>query len=814
MRDMDPVAHTDFEAFFTAAVGSPPFPYQTALATGSVLPSLLDVPTGLGKTEAAVLAWLWRRRRSDPATRSATPRRLVYCLPMRVLVAQTKARIEAIIRRLVASGSLGSGEIRVHVLMGGEDDSRWYENPEADAVLIGTQDMLLSRALNRGYGMSRYLWPVHFGWLHNDAFWVVDETQLMGPGLATTAQLAGLRRRIGSFGPHHTLWMSATLAGGSLDTVDHPRPPDGFSRLALGSADRTCPEVVKRNHAAKALRGMTIAGSDKNYASEIARLAAEGSRTDGLLLVVVNQVERAIEVFRGLRTMIGAEAPTALLHGRMRPMDRERHEHLLAAGTGRRVVVATQVVEAGVDVSASCLLTEIAPWPSLVQRFGRCNRRGEVVAAQIVVVDRALDVESALPYSLGELEAARTALAALGADASPDRLAGIAFEPGASVRAVLRRSDLLDLFDTTPDLMGADLDVSPYVRDEADPDVDVWWYEFSDRPPDGLPAPQAREICRVRISAFRDFLSKSAAAWQWSSADGEWRRVRAADVRPGTRILLPRDAGGYDDDLGWTGRVQDVPTLLGHPAGAAGEESLDDEHRSFGSGTWISLRKHSADVARHASQLVETLRDVLEAAPVESVRKAALWHDVGKAHPAFQTMLEVNGAPAGPQAKSPGRGGPARYRVPAGVWGNGMPPRDQVRPGFRHELVSALAWLSAHGGDEDADLVAYLVASHHGKVRTSIRSMPREARPPEADRRFARGVWDGDLLPEVELSPGERVPSTRLSLEIMEIGTSVAGPSWTERILRLREKYGPFRLAYLESLVRIADWRASAEYTS
>ena len=39
----------------------------------------------------------------------------------------------------------------------------------------------LSRALNRGYGMSRYRWPMHFGLLNNDCLWVLDETQLMGP---------------------------------------------------------------------------------------------------------------------------------------------------------------------------------------------------------------------------------------------------------------------------------------------------------------------------------------------------------------------------------------------------------------------------------------------------------------------------------------------------------------------------------------------------------------------------------------------------------------------------------------------------------
>jgi len=53
---------------------------------GDTIPQLLIVPAGLGKTAAAVLAWLWRRRFADESIRKQTPRRLVYCLPMRVLV--------------------------------------------------------------------------------------------------------------------------------------------------------------------------------------------------------------------------------------------------------------------------------------------------------------------------------------------------------------------------------------------------------------------------------------------------------------------------------------------------------------------------------------------------------------------------------------------------------------------------------------------------------------------------------------------------------------------------------------------------------
>lgn len=43
-----------------------PYRYQRDLAmVGDTIPQLLNIPTGLGKTAAAVLAWLWRRRIAD-----------------------------------------------------------------------------------------------------------------------------------------------------------------------------------------------------------------------------------------------------------------------------------------------------------------------------------------------------------------------------------------------------------------------------------------------------------------------------------------------------------------------------------------------------------------------------------------------------------------------------------------------------------------------------------------------------------------------------------------------------------------------------
>ena len=175
-----------FVAFFLRVTGRKPYRYQVRLATVRHVPEVLDVPTGLGKTAAIILTWLWNRNAATPAVN--LPRRLIYCLPMRTLVAQTARVAKGWIEKAASAGLLRS-DCRVHVLMGGEQTEEWDLQPEADAVLIGTQDMLLSRLLNRGYGMSRYRWPMQFGLLGNDCLWVMDEVQLMGTGLATTVQV-------------------------------------------------------------------------------------------------------------------------------------------------------------------------------------------------------------------------------------------------------------------------------------------------------------------------------------------------------------------------------------------------------------------------------------------------------------------------------------------------------------------------------------------------------------------------------------------------------------------------------------------------
>jgi CRISPR-associated endonuclease/helicase Cas3 len=792
----------DFDVFFQRAFGKAddptfePFDYQHRLAE-SVWPDLLDVPTGMGKTAAVTLAWLWNRGWRDGERGEGpdgnTPRRLVWCLPMRVLVEQTEENIRTWLSNLGLLGEAGHGKVSVHVLMGGESDLKtWAEYPEEDMILIGTQDMLLSRALMRGYGMSRYQWPIHFALLHNDCLWVFDEVQLMGAGLATSAQLEAFRRSFPLAKSSRTLWVSATLNPDWLATIDM-RPHLGSLRQhGIGEKDRE--QAGARLRAIKAVEQASIsltkeAGNKQGLQTYLERLRdlvleAHDGRTQ--TLVIVNRVDRAQQLF-GLLRERRADKDDLLIHARFRAAERAKQSlHLRETNTANRIIVATQAIEAGVDISSKALVTELAPWASMVQRFGRCNRYGEfnTDGARILWVDIADDAD-ALPYATETLSDARNKLANL-TSASPQNLPPT--DAARPLTAVLRRKDLLDLFNTDPDLSGFDVDVSDYIRDSGTPGAQVFWREFKDDP--NTPKPQGKpdrtELCPVSIGQVKDFAKrKDVTLWKWDSLDDKWMRVDPNRVRPGMTLLARAADGGYDTTIGFNASlkksVQITTLATPTPENAYGEDWRSHQKLA------VALPDHLGHVADQAEKLCNA---VDESSHKPSIVRAGRWHDLGKAHMVFDaTMHACEKAPAGFLAKSPCKG-------------------RHSRKFFRHELASMLGWLAQHDGDPDADLVAYLIAAHHGKVRMSLRAMPTETAD-KAIKRFARGVWEGDTLPALEFD-GERSAETTLKLALMEIGEGPQGPSWTERVLKLMDQYGPFRLAWLETLVRLADWRASA----
>jgi len=769
---------------FIRATGFEPYDYQRELGARAHPPSVIEVPTGAGKTLAVLIAWL--------ADLSA-PRRLVYALPMRALVEQTASVARVALHRI-------GDDTPVHVLMGGVEECDWRIGADRRAVIVGTIDMLLSRALNRGYGESRFAWPVAFGLLNNDCRWIFDEVQLMGPARATSAQLHGLRNKLGVAASCETVWMSATVDHDALLTVDHPR----IGEVVRLSASDRAGRLRLRLEARKIVERVDLTGIPGPKAVAAIADAISGAHTPGTRsIVVVNRVELAQLVHAALAKLAERDAQQGklvLLHSRFRPPDRvaRMEEALSEPGEAGTIVVTTQVIEAGVDLSSALLATESAPFSSIVQRLGRCNRAGEADTAIVMWLDRGdLDERAAAPYHPEDIASARVALAQLiGASASPSALEEMAPVPERrDATAVLRRRDLIDLFDTAPDLSGTDVDIAPYIREDDERTVSVFFRALG-----GLDASQVAsqpaggrdELVTVPIGE----LSK-LTYWTFDIVEGRWRSAANGErARPGSTVMLDAAAGCYDATTGWTGKATSVVTPL--PAPEASEASIGSNYGSEACRP-VSLAEHLADAMAAATELVQALGIPTRAA--EAVVRAAALHDVGKAHPAFQEML-LSAAPAD-----------QRERLRATLWAKSAHRGGRhVRRHFRHELASALALrvVGPAGGGGEQDLVRYLVAAHHGRVRMSIRPAPEEALAggTRDARRFALGVVEGDVVPAVVTPIGD-LADVRLGLVEMELGGG-GERSWTTTACVLRDLHGPFVLAYLEALVRIADWRASA----
>lgn len=874
-----------FEEIFREATGwSQPRGWQVELAGTSPCSRLIRIPTGFGKTAGAALAWLWNRVHQKD---DSWPRRLAWCLPMRVLVEQTQHEVQAALERL---GLLWNGKdehtdkVGVHLLMGGADSGDWHLYPEDSAVLIGTLDMLLSRSMNRGYGAARARWPMDFGLLNHDCLWVMDEVQLMDVGLATSGQIQAFREQdqVANNNPHrsYTWWMSATLQRTWLE-----KSPETLS-LAAALPQTEIQLSARLGHlwddVTKPVRIEAV-----NDATDIAQITVRahldfGRGKDGPTLVVVNTVRDALAVHDALakeKDLQGTDL--RLVHSRFRPHERAGWREAFLSRDARlpgtdRIIVATQVVEAGVDLSATVLVTSLAPWASLVQRFGRAARWGG--SAQIIVADQAhQDDKSAAPYTTGELDAAREALGYL-ADVAPIHLE--AFEETHpeilpvlypyTPKHLLLRHELDELFDTTPDLSGADVDISRFIRSGDERDLQVFWHDVPKDDPDRKLRAAREALCAVPFLRARDWLcgketktakaprlKKDMHAWVWEWLDGEWRRAERRDLYPGQTLLVAADCGGYDIKIGWAPDSKHHVPPVSDPEISPGEladSSQDDEPLSSlprdRRDAWQTIAVHGLSVGK----LAFNIASVLLPDKAWLLNLAGRWHDAGKAHEAFQNSIAGNERPDRRDlAKAPDYAWLAKPKLYPDNQG-------QRRGGFRHELVSTLAlfavlqrqrpdhpallgpwrsfletagmmspaaWQSPAAEPsllereileltaDDFDLLAYLVCAHHGKVRMAWNASPADQQAADDVLRI-RGIRDGEEVASLALATaaGDYVdlPASTLNLAPAAVGLNpFTGRGWTERVLDLLEQHGPFSLAWMETLLRAADQRASRQ---
>lgn len=229
-----------------------------------------------------------------------------------------------------------------------------------------------------------------------------------------------------------------------------------------------------------------------------------------------------------------------------------------------------------------------------MQRAGRCNRTGKIADAEVWWISP----DKPAPYEQRDIDAASAEL----------------------VR--LRRSDFAGLFDTSPDLSGADVDIAPYVRDADDLDAEVAWAIWTQHD-DGAPspdikAPPGENRCRVSLGDVAK-LAKEQAVWRLDQVAGRWVKITAPGqprARPGEVLLINAADGGYDPetglDLSARGPVAGSPLLSTSAELAAGaEDSYGSDSGSVEQPAWLSLDQHSEDVRDHVQALIGVLKPVL-----------------------------------------------------------------------------------------------------------------------------------------------------------------------------------------------------------
>ena len=497
----------DFDPAFEALTGHAPFPWQRRLfdlLSGGELPSAVDVPTGLGKT-AVMAIWLLAR-----AVGATLPRRLVYVVDRRAVVDQATEEAERLCAALARSdlasvrSALGLADRRLPIstLRGQHVDNRdWLDDPAGPAIIVGTVDMIGSRLLFEGYGVSRRMRPMQAGLLGCDALVLLDEAHLARPferllkaiekgrkpragdhGGPTFGKLAGPSASADLPPPFRVLPLSATL--GSASESEAP--------FTIDEDDRANEIVRRRLDAPKILsvevraEGAALEGVLAERAWDLAQQMTEAAGRPTRMLIYCDRRAVAEKVAEHLLRRKREAALEVVLfvggrrvHERQLAADELRTQGLMADSDALPDVpvflVATSAGEVGVDLDADHMVCDLVAWERMVQRLGRVNRRGSG-AARVVVIDQGPpEKKAAGDEGIARHAAVRALLAELprtedGCQAGPGALVGLAAQRE-RVKAASTRMPLYPAL--TRPLIDA-WSMTSLVEHTGRPEVDPW----------------------------------------------------------------------------------------------------------------------------------------------------------------------------------------------------------------------------------------------------------------------------------------------------------------------------------------------------
>ncbi len=339
------------------------FEVQEEIASSRDRHLIVVAPTGWGKTALALLR-----------ARELRPKKIFYVLPTITAVKEFEETLRNVFDEEYVGEYFYFADVEYLVRREDSPDEAVYPldfyRLFVPKVTVTTIDQLLLTALQVGrYHLRRYNL--------RGSLIVIDEFHLLTPEMVGALKAA--LEVLGEIYNLSVLLMSATPSTVYVEAL----------RDVLGGAE---PRVLWKEY--ERLRRHWVELLDESLLDFLQE------RIDSLrgksVLVIANTVERAVKAYELLRER---NVPGVhLIHGRFAYRDRAEKENGVR---NARVLVATQVAEVSLDISYDVLVTELAPVPSLVQRFGRVNRYGRKARETNVYICLKLDSEA--PYNVPEM---------------------------------------------------------------------------------------------------------------------------------------------------------------------------------------------------------------------------------------------------------------------------------------------------------------------------------------------------------------------------------------------------------------------------
>lgn len=340
--------------------------YEAALERASNPPGgfSMTVPTGGGKTRSAMAFGLQHARAHGK-------RRVVVALPYTSIIEQNADVYRAIFGDGVVLEHHSA--VRLAEKPGDEsNDERWRrlaaQNWDAPVVVTTTVQLLESVFTNQNGRLRK---------LHRlaDSVIVLDEVQTLPPRLLK-ATLDGLRELVEHYGATVLLCTATQPA-----LIARPDVPD-FP--GLDDVTEVVPDPKELYRDLKRVTYDVQVDAPWTWDAVAEALLAERQA-----MAVLNTIDDAAAVLDAL-----PDDDPSVLHLSTRLCGAHRRRVLaevrrrLDAGAPIRLV-ATQVVEAGVDISFPRVLRALGPLDSIIQAAGRCNREGERDTGRVTVFDPA-----------------------------------------------------------------------------------------------------------------------------------------------------------------------------------------------------------------------------------------------------------------------------------------------------------------------------------------------------------------------------------------------------------------------------------------